>query len=75
VKIELTIETYRQYFLKENGGAWHLVRAQGHDSLCVEKLRAARNEIYGRLLQTRDIAMDGAGRFSGGWPGGFAWGS
>ncbi|MBP1720141.1 MAG: putative hydrolase superfamily [Deltaproteobacteria bacterium] len=61
VKVELNIETYRQYFLRENGGAWHLVRAQGHDPLFVEKLRAARNELYGRLLQTRDIAMDGAG--------------
>lgn len=61
VKVELTLETYRQYFLRESGGAWHLVRAQGHDPLFVEKLRAARNELYGHLLQTRDIAMDGAG--------------
>ena len=61
VKVELTLETYRQYFLRESGGAWHLVRAQGHDPRFVEKLRVARNELYGRLLQTRDIAMDGAG--------------
>ena len=61
VKVELTLETYRRYFLKESGGAWHLVRAQGHDQEFVEKLRSARNELYGRLLQTRDIAMDGAG--------------
>ncbi len=61
VKVDLTVEMYRQYFLRENGGAWHLVRGRGHDPLFVEKLRAARNELYGRLLQTRDIAMDGAG--------------
>ena len=61
VKVELTLETYQQYFLRESGGAWHLVRAQGHDLHFVEELRAARNELYGRLLQTRDIAMDGAG--------------
>ena len=60
VKVELSLETYRQYFLRENGGAWHLVRAQGYDELFVEKLRAARNELYGRLLQTREIAVDGA---------------
>ena len=29
VKVELTLETYRQYFLRESGGAWHLVRAPG----------------------------------------------
>jgi HAD superfamily hydrolase (TIGR01509 family) len=34
--------------------------AQGHDHIFVEKLRAARDELYGRLLQTRDIAVDGA---------------
>jgi HAD superfamily hydrolase (TIGR01509 family) len=60
VKVELTLETYRRYFLKENGGAWHLVRERGYDQPFVEKLRAARNELYSVLLETRDIAVDGA---------------
>ncbi|MCK7478425.1 MAG: hypothetical protein M0C28_14265 [Candidatus Moduliflexus flocculans] len=29
VHVELTIETYRQFFLKESGGAWHLVMDRG----------------------------------------------
>lgn len=61
VHVELTLETYRQFFLRESGGAWHLVMAQGHDHIFVEKLRAVRDELYGRLLQARDIAVDGAG--------------
>lgn len=60
VHVELTIETYRQFFLKESGGAWHLVMDRGHDHLFVEKLRAARDTLYGQLLQTRDMAVDGA---------------
>jgi HAD superfamily hydrolase (TIGR01509 family) len=61
VKVELTLETYRRHFLREGGGAWHLVLERGYDQPFVEKLRAARNELYGRLLQTRDIAVEGAG--------------
>jgi HAD superfamily hydrolase (TIGR01549 family) len=61
VNVELTLETYRRYFLKESGGAWHLVRELGHNQGFVEKLRAARNDLYGRLLATRDIAVEGAG--------------
>jgi HAD superfamily hydrolase (TIGR01509 family) len=61
VKVELTLDTYRRHFLRESGGAWHLVLERGYDKPFVEELRTARNKLYGRLLQTRDIAMDGAG--------------
>jgi|MudIll2142460700_1097286.scaffolds.fasta_scaffold45970_2 HAD superfamily hydrolase (TIGR01509 family) len=61
VRVELTLETYRRYFLRESGGAWHLVREQGYDQPFVERLRVARNRLYSRLLTTRDIAVDGAG--------------
>lgn len=61
VNVELTLDTYREYFLRESGGAWHLVRERGYDQPFVEKLRAARNDLYGRLLKTRDIAVEGAG--------------
>jgi HAD superfamily hydrolase (TIGR01509 family) len=60
VDIELSLETYRKYFLKENGGAWHLVRARGYDQTFVEKLRTARNELYAKFLEVRDLTVDGA---------------
>lgn len=60
VDIELTLDTYRQYFLKEKGGAWHLVKGKGYDQPFVERMRAARNELYASLLETRDITVEGA---------------
>tara|TARA_Y100000590_G_scaffold441329_1_gene567851 strand:- start:468 stop:1106 length:639 start_codon:yes stop_codon:yes gene_type:complete len=55
--VHLTLDDYRQTFLKENTGAWHLLKNK--DELHVRKLRNQRNKLYSSLLKTKHIFMDG----------------
>jgi HAD superfamily hydrolase (TIGR01509 family) len=48
---ELTRELYVEHFLVEGRGAWHLLEARGVSAVEVDRLRAERNELYGRWLR------------------------
>ena len=56
----LSIDTYRETFLKKNTGAWHLLK--NINEAHVIKLRKQRNELYSSYLKTKDITMKGIGK-------------
>ena len=49
----LTLEIYRETFLKYNTGAWHLL--DNVDRHYIKKLRKKRNSIYSSYLNNKDI--------------------
>ena len=59
VGIDLDAETYRDFFLKQSQGAWHVAAANGISQSRLAALRTERNALYSRLLQEADITMDG----------------
>jgi HAD superfamily hydrolase (TIGR01509 family) len=59
VDIDLDAETYRDFFLKQSQGAWHLAAARGISQDRLTALREARNVLYSRLLQEADITIPG----------------
>jgi HAD superfamily hydrolase (TIGR01509 family) len=60
VGVDLTAEMYRQFFLTESRGAWHLVAERGIAPTEIEKLRALRNDRYREMLTSGDVAIPGA---------------
>lgn len=60
VGIVLDQDTYRQYFLLQSSGAWHLAEHQGFSAEQIESLKADRNALYSQLLRDHATAMDGA---------------
>jgi HAD superfamily hydrolase (TIGR01509 family) len=60
VGVELSDAAYRQLFLVESRGAWHLVEERGVAARQVVELKRARNERYVELLRTTDVAIPGA---------------
>lgn len=50
VGVDLTTELYRQLFLVEDRGAWHLAAERGVPAARLEELRVARDARYAELL-------------------------
>lgn len=59
VGIDLDADTYRNFFLKQSQGAWHLAAEHGLPETRLMALREARNALYSQLLREADITMDG----------------
>lgn len=58
--VELDPEQFRELFLKQSGGAWHLAVARGVPETAVDGLRAERNRLYAELLRTEPLSVPGA---------------
>lgn len=48
--IQLTEDEYIELFLVQGKGAWHLAEARGVPAQDIERMREARNALYGHLL-------------------------
>ena len=48
--IELTEDDYRELFLVQGRGAWHLAEARGLSAPAVEALKEQRNALYAELI-------------------------
>jgi len=57
--VRLTEQQYIDHFLVEGRGAWHLLEEQGAGPDEIQRLRDARNELYGRLLREEPRAIPG----------------
>jgi len=60
VGVDLTVDLYRQFFLAESRGAWHLVAERGVAPEEIEKLRTLRNDRYRDMLTSGDVVIPGA---------------
>ena len=49
----LTLDIYRETFLKQNSGAWHFLNSS--DPKFIKQLREKRNNLYSSFLKTKDI--------------------
>jgi len=58
--VVLTEELYVEYFLRNAGGAWHLLKERNYTDEMIEKIRTERNELYSRLLEEKSNPIDGA---------------
>ena len=59
VDIPLTPAVYRDLFLIQGKGAWHLAAERGLDSAHIAELRRSRNELYGERLAQEPLVIDG----------------
>jgi HAD superfamily hydrolase (TIGR01509 family) len=55
--IELTVEQFRELYMKETIGGWHLADLS---PAAMEEKRSERNRVYSELLRTRAFAVPGA---------------
>jgi HAD superfamily hydrolase (TIGR01509 family) len=53
----MTEDDYREYFLRQGTGAWHLLEGVSDED--IRRLRAARNDRYSELLRAEACAIDG----------------
>lgn len=60
VGVTLDEAGYRQLFLVEGNGAWHLAAERGVSPEQIAQLKRRRGERYTELLLTRDVAIPGA---------------
>ncbi|HJM50070.1 MAG TPA: HAD family phosphatase [Alphaproteobacteria bacterium] len=58
--VELTRESFQEYFLRQNLGAWHLLADTGYSIRSIEDLKRQRDALYGSLLRSEDIEITGA---------------
>jgi HAD superfamily hydrolase (TIGR01509 family) len=56
--VELTVDLFREFYLKDTIGGWHLARGLSPEA--VEEMRVVRNGVYAELLRTEARAMPGA---------------
>lgn len=56
--VVLTVAMFRELYLKDTIGGWHL--AHGLSAEEIEAKRLERNRVYGELLRTRSFAVPGA---------------
>jgi HAD superfamily hydrolase (TIGR01509 family) len=59
VGFHLTDDQYRQLFLSQNHGAWHLLAEQGHSEAALVRMRADRDDLYSDLLGARNHTIEG----------------
>ncbi|CAN0348820.1 unnamed protein product [Phaeothamnion confervicola] len=59
VGFNLSDEQYRELFLSQNHGAWHLLAAQGHSEAALVRMRAERDDLYSKLLRARNHTIEG----------------
>src|SRR4051812_24508665 len=60
VSVALTEVQYRELFLIEGRGAWHLARERGVSEPEIVALQRARGERYTQLLMAADVLVPGA---------------
>jgi len=58
-QIELTEELFRDLYLTQSTGAWHLIPGINSQSLEISDLRNERNAMYIEMLQTEDFSIPG----------------
>jgi HAD superfamily hydrolase (TIGR01509 family) len=58
--VALGADQFRELFLKQSTGAFHLAVANGTPPAAVAGLRDERNRLYAQLLKTEPLAVDGA---------------
>lgn len=56
--VALTVAMFRELYLKDTVGAWHLARGLSAEEIEVKRLE--RNRVYSDLLRTRSFAVPGA---------------
>jgi len=59
VGVNLTDAHYRELFLTQNNGAWHLAAELGHSETAIEAMRKERDRRYALLLAARNHAIEG----------------
>jgi len=57
--ITLTKARYRELFLIQGKGAWHLAAENGVSPGDIEQLRQKRNKLYGKLLSEESLVIAG----------------
>ncbi len=60
VGIELNLQSYREMYLTQSQGTWHLATRNGVSQSEIDRLRAERDILYGQLLQEEAFAVEGA---------------
>jgi len=58
--VELTIDQFREFYLKQAMGAWHLASGGELPETTIEGLRAVRDRIYEDLLRKESQSLPGA---------------
>lgn len=58
-KIDLTEEMFRDLYLTQSLGAWHLISEFDSVPVDIPRLKEERNGIYLKLLQSQDFKIDG----------------
>jgi HAD superfamily hydrolase (TIGR01509 family) len=48
--LDLTHAQYVAWYLEQNHGAWHVLRARGYDDARIAEVRTARDDCYAQLL-------------------------
>ena len=59
VGVILDAATYRDLFLNNGSGAWHLAAQQGVSPDRCEDLREQRNDLYSQLLREETVVLEG----------------
>lgn len=58
--LALTHAQYVAWYLEQNHGAWHVLRARGYDDARIAEVRMARDDCYARLLSAAPgLCFDG----------------
>jgi HAD superfamily hydrolase (TIGR01509 family) len=59
VGIDLTPELYRDLFLAQGKGAWHLAEQKGIPTSQILELKSQRNDLYSRALRQQNLLVSG----------------
>ena len=59
VGFNLSDDHYRQLFLSQNHGAWHMLAEKGHSEAAISRMRTERDDLYSDLLRERDHTIEG----------------
>jgi HAD superfamily hydrolase (TIGR01509 family) len=59
VGVDLSDDQYRELFLSQNNGAWHLAAELGHSETAIASMRKDRDARYSALLRARNHTMAG----------------
>ncbi len=58
-RIDLTEELFRDLYLTQSIGAWHLIPKVDSEPIDIPELKKERNAIYLKMLQTENFKIDG----------------